>query len=210
MQGREKRILRVALRWRQMTVMASRITGQSSVCSTLCLGWQQRDIKCPRYCPFVRGIHQLTGRFPAQRDSYAENVSIWWRHNGLWRPPVIVDHYCAYRCFLSTRISLACVRASKLTTTNIDTTGSCNVDAWFWDCYLDALSYHCISFEDITNDRTHCCSMSQRIGAKLSSASWLTGYIDAVKMYLLIQLIQGTYTIVQRFTQWPADVWKWF
>ena len=25
-----------------------------------------------------------TGEFPAQMASYAENVSIWWRHHGLW------------------------------------------------------------------------------------------------------------------------------
>ena len=30
---------------------------------------------------FVRGIHRhLTGGFPSQRASNAENVSIWWRH----------------------------------------------------------------------------------------------------------------------------------
>ena len=34
----------------------------------------------PRCCPFVRDP-PATGRFPAQRDSNAENVSIWWRHN---------------------------------------------------------------------------------------------------------------------------------
>ena len=28
------------------------------VCSTVCSGWQQRNIKGPRYCPFVRGIHR--------------------------------------------------------------------------------------------------------------------------------------------------------
>ena len=42
----------------QMTFMASRITGQWSACSVICLDWQQRNIKGPRYCPFVRGIHR--------------------------------------------------------------------------------------------------------------------------------------------------------
>ena len=27
----------------------------------------------------------VTGEFPAQRASYAENVSIWWRHHGQWK-----------------------------------------------------------------------------------------------------------------------------
>ena len=62
------------LRRRQMTVMASRNTGESSVCSTLCLDRQHRNIKGPCFCTFV-------GESTGQRDSNAENVSIWWRHN---------------------------------------------------------------------------------------------------------------------------------
>ena len=38
----------------------SQIAGQSSVCSTVCLDWQQRDIKGLRYCPFVRRIKIIT------------------------------------------------------------------------------------------------------------------------------------------------------
>ena len=38
--------------------MASRITGQSNVFSTICLVWQQRNIKGPRFCPFVRGVRR--------------------------------------------------------------------------------------------------------------------------------------------------------
>ena len=43
---------------RQMNAMASRITGQSSVCSAVWLDRQQRSIKGSSYCPFVRGIHR--------------------------------------------------------------------------------------------------------------------------------------------------------
>ena len=46
-----------ALRRRQVTVMAPRITGQSNVCSIVCSDYQQRNIKGPRYCPFVMRIH---------------------------------------------------------------------------------------------------------------------------------------------------------
>ena len=73
-----------SLRWCQMTIMASRITGQSSVCSTVCSHWQQkRNIKGPCYSPFVRGIHQWPVDSPAQKHSNAENASIWLRHNRL-------------------------------------------------------------------------------------------------------------------------------
>ena len=50
----------IALRQRHMTIMASRITGQSSVCSSVCSDWQQRNIKslCYMYMPFVRGIRR--------------------------------------------------------------------------------------------------------------------------------------------------------
>ena len=71
-----------ALRRRQVTVMASRITGQSNVCSTVRSDCQHRNIKGPRYCPFVMRIH-CDRWFPTQKESNMENASFWWRHNGL-------------------------------------------------------------------------------------------------------------------------------
>ena len=67
--------------------MASRITDQSSVCSILCLDWQQRNIKGPCYCPFMRGIHWWP-----QTDNNMENVSIWWRHNEIVQAQEINAH----------------------------------------------------------------------------------------------------------------------
>ena len=55
-----------ALRRRQVTVMASRITGQSNVCSTVRSDCQHRNIKGPRYCPFVMRIH-CDRWFPTKR-----------------------------------------------------------------------------------------------------------------------------------------------
>ena len=69
-----------ALRRRQMTVMASRITGQSNIYSTVCSDCRQRNIKGP-YCPLVMIIH-CDRWFPTQKESNMENASIWWRHNG--------------------------------------------------------------------------------------------------------------------------------
>ena len=36
-----------------------------------------------RVTGFCAGNSPVTGEFPAQRASYAENVSIWWRHHGM-------------------------------------------------------------------------------------------------------------------------------
>ena len=49
---------------RQMTVMVSQITSQSSVCSTVRSNWQQKNIKGPCCYPFARGIHQWSVDFP--------------------------------------------------------------------------------------------------------------------------------------------------
>ena len=40
----------------------------------------KENIKVPRHWPLC-GEFTGTGEFPAQRASYAENVSIWWRHH---------------------------------------------------------------------------------------------------------------------------------
>ena len=43
----------------------------------------KENIKAPRHWPLC-GEFTGTGEFPAQRASYAEYVSIWWRHHVMW------------------------------------------------------------------------------------------------------------------------------
>ena len=43
----------------------------------------KENIKAPRHWPLC-GEFTGTGEFPAQRASYAENVSIWWRHHMIY------------------------------------------------------------------------------------------------------------------------------
>ena len=62
------------LLWRHNGRVASQITGFTIVFSTVYSDADQRKFKAPRHWPG-------TGEFPAQMDSNAENVSIWWRHN---------------------------------------------------------------------------------------------------------------------------------
>ena len=63
-----------------MTMMASQITSLTVVYSTVYSDADQRNIKALRHWPLY-GEFTGTGEFPAQRASYAENVSIWWRHH---------------------------------------------------------------------------------------------------------------------------------
>ena len=57
-----------------MSVMASQITGASIAYSSVDLGVDQRKHQSSSSLAFV------TGEFPAQWASNAENDSIWWRH----------------------------------------------------------------------------------------------------------------------------------
>ena len=65
---------------------ASQITGNPTVCSTVCSGEHQRSVKSPRHWPLWG---ECTGDWwiPWQRASNAENVSIWWRHHD-----ICIDH----------------------------------------------------------------------------------------------------------------------
>ena len=56
-----------------MSEMASQISGVTIVCSTVCSGTDQRKHQS--------STSLVTGEFPAQRATSAENVSIWWRHH---------------------------------------------------------------------------------------------------------------------------------
>ena len=53
----------------------------------------KENIKAPRHWPLC-GEFTGTGEFPAQRASYAENVSIWWRHH------VSPNNYAQCVCFV--------------------------------------------------------------------------------------------------------------
>ena len=69
-----------------MAVIASQITSLTIVYSTVNSGADQRKHQSSASLALCAGKSPVTGEFPAQRASNAENVSIWWRHhvvNGL-------------------------------------------------------------------------------------------------------------------------------
>ena len=64
-----------------MSTMASQITSLAIVYSTAYSGADQRKHQKLRITGLCAGNSAVTGEFPAQRASNAENVSIWWRHH---------------------------------------------------------------------------------------------------------------------------------
>ena len=73
-----------------MSSMASQITGLMIVYSTVYSGSDKKKSKL-----FVTGLSEgnspVTGEFPAQRASDADDISIWWRHHVI----VYEYHKCA-------------------------------------------------------------------------------------------------------------------
>ena len=63
-----------------MGEMASQITSLTIVYSTVYSGADQRKNQTPRHWPLC-GNSPVTGQFPAQMASNAENVSTWLRHH---------------------------------------------------------------------------------------------------------------------------------
>ena len=63
-----------------MGAMVSQITSVSIVYSTVYSGADQRKHINLRVTGLCVGNSPVTGEFPAQMASNAENVSIWWRH----------------------------------------------------------------------------------------------------------------------------------
>ena len=77
-----------------MGAIASQITSLTIVYSTVYSDADQRKHQSSASLAFVWGILVGTGEFPAQMDSNAENVSIWWRHHvyiesGPWMLPCL-------------------------------------------------------------------------------------------------------------------------
>ena len=63
-----------------MGMIASQITSLTIVYSTVYSGSDEKNIQALRHWP-LRGEITVTGEFPAEMASNAENVSIWWRHH---------------------------------------------------------------------------------------------------------------------------------
>ena len=63
-----------------MSAIVFQVTGELSVYSTVCSGASKKTSK-PRITGLCTGNLPVTGEFPAQRASDAENASIWWRHH---------------------------------------------------------------------------------------------------------------------------------
>ena len=84
-----------------MSAMASQITSLTIVYSTVYLGAAQENIKVLWNWPFA-GNSPVTDDFP-HKASNAENVSIWWRHHGIWRfyridEPILFDELSVADC----------------------------------------------------------------------------------------------------------------
>ena len=67
-----------------MGAMASQLTNLTIVYSTVYSVFSRRSKL--RVTGLCKGNSPVTGEFPAQMASNAENVSIWWRHHGRWSP----------------------------------------------------------------------------------------------------------------------------
>ena len=86
-----------------ISTMTSQITNLTIVYSTVYSAADEWKHQSAAALAFVRGIE-----FPAQRDSSAENVSIWWRHhvsNNRWKmdpglPPVSFRNAGFHLCIL--------------------------------------------------------------------------------------------------------------
>ena len=63
-----------------MSAMAFQITSLTLVYSTVYSGADNKKTSKLRVTGLCEGNSPVTGEFPAQRASNAENVSIWWRH----------------------------------------------------------------------------------------------------------------------------------
>ena len=67
-----------------MTPVESQITSLTSVYSTVYSRRRSKKTSKLRVTDLCAGNSPVTGEFPAQRASNAENVSIWWRHHAKW------------------------------------------------------------------------------------------------------------------------------
>ena len=76
-------VVAAALQWRHNGAIASQITSLAVVYSIVYSDADQRKHLSSASLAFVWGIHRGPVNSPHKMASYAENVSIWWRHHGV-------------------------------------------------------------------------------------------------------------------------------
>ena len=85
-----------------ISAMASQITGVCIVYSTVCSGANQTKHRILPVTGLCEGNPPVTGGFPSQRASNAENIFIWWRHHERQRPSGFPSQSlrqpCAFQC----------------------------------------------------------------------------------------------------------------
>ena len=85
----QKKLLRFNYNDTIMSAMASQLTFVSIVCSSVGSGADQRKHQSSASLGFV----PVTGEFPTQKASNAENASIWWRHHVCFTLFGFIDMY---------------------------------------------------------------------------------------------------------------------
>ena len=118
-----------------MTAMVSQITSLTIIYSSVYSGADKKNTSKLRVTGLCEENSPVTGEFPTQRASNAENVSIWWRHHE-YRP------FCSGKQGVVSiqRCHLASVGIPVISITSYLSNGSpCT---WEHDFYLEAAPNH--------------------------------------------------------------------
>ena len=78
--------VRIPLQWHHNELMASQITSLTLVYSIVYSRRRSKKTSKLHVTGLCEGNSPVTGEFPTQRASNAENVSIWWRHHAKTHP----------------------------------------------------------------------------------------------------------------------------
>ena len=110
-----------------MSAMASQSSAWRLFTQSLIQPQIKENIKAPRHWP-LGGDAPVTGEFPAQRASKAENVSIWWRHHAgnIYHFPHGIGRLCTVMlyelCFLYFDMRHTSTSVLVITSANINVT----------------------------------------------------------------------------------------
>ena len=116
-----------------MSALASQITSLTIVYSTVYLRRGSKKTSKLRVTGLCEGNSPVTGEFPAERTSNAENVSIWWRHH-----ETISDRRL--------RVSIRHFRVELMSNRHRPSRPLLN-KLWSWlQCYIDRVQYDIVKW----------------------------------------------------------------
>ena len=105
------------------------------------------------------GKSPVNGEFLAQMASYAEKLSIWWRHHALTQSTWDQNQYDDFMSWKRLPHCWQFARVSKFKTKDVLLSALFMISPWYWYWRLEIIIHRSVITTSLTNSQIHLCTI---------------------------------------------------